>query len=106
MDGKSRGFGHVEFVDRSGVEKALRKVGEEIDGRPIRVDVATRNREGGNGGGNGGFGGGRGGSRGGSRGGFGGGSRGGYGGGRGGSRDGGFHDRRGGDRNGGYNKHH
>lgn len=27
-DGKSRGFGHVEFEERSGVENALKKVGE------------------------------------------------------------------------------
>lgn len=40
-DGKSRGFGHVEFEDRSGVENALKKVGELIDGRPIKVDVAA-----------------------------------------------------------------
>lgn len=40
-DGKSRGFGHVEFEDKSGVENALKKVGELIDGRPIKVDVAA-----------------------------------------------------------------
>ncbi|KAL4507250.1 hypothetical protein ABPG72_002043 [Tetrahymena utriculariae] len=40
-EGKSRGFGHVEFEDRSGVENALKKAGEQIDGRPIKVDVAA-----------------------------------------------------------------
>ncbi|KAL4492118.1 hypothetical protein ABPG73_003066 [Tetrahymena malaccensis] len=39
-EGKSRGFGHVEFEDRSGVDNALKKSGEYIDGRAIRVDVA------------------------------------------------------------------
>ncbi|KAL4507249.1 hypothetical protein ABPG72_002042 [Tetrahymena utriculariae] len=38
-EGKSRGFGHVEFEDKSGVENALKKSGEHIDGRSIRVDV-------------------------------------------------------------------
>ncbi|EAR99037.1 hypothetical protein TTHERM_00384810 (macronuclear) [Tetrahymena thermophila SB210] len=40
-EGKSRGFGHVEFEERSGVENALKMAGEQIDGRPIRVDVAA-----------------------------------------------------------------
>lgn len=83
QDGRSRGFGHVEFADKNGVEKALKKAGEEIDGRPIKVDVAaTRGKDGGNSHGNN-----RGGNRGG-RGGFGGGNRGGNRGGFGGNRGG------------------
>lgn len=39
---KSRGFGHVEFSDKRGVEKALKKQGETIDGRSIKVDVASQ----------------------------------------------------------------
>lgn len=59
------------------------KAGENIDGRPIKVDLSAPKKDfGGNGGGRGGFGGGRGG-----RGGFGGG-RGGRGGGFGGGRGG------------------
>lgn len=58
-DGKSRGFGHVEFTDKSGVENALKKAGETLEGRPIKVDVAASRgkREGFNKGGAGGFGG-------------------------------------------------
>jgi len=41
-DGKSRGFGHVEFTDKSGVENALKLAGEELDGRVIKVDVAAQ----------------------------------------------------------------
>lgn len=40
-DGRSRGFGHVEFADRATLEKALLKAGENVDGRPIKVDVAA-----------------------------------------------------------------
>ena len=40
-DGKSRGFGHVEFTDKSGVENALKLAGEDMDGRAIKVDVAA-----------------------------------------------------------------
>ncbi|KAL4492117.1 hypothetical protein ABPG73_003065 [Tetrahymena malaccensis] len=41
VEGKSRGFGHVEFEDISGVVNALKKAGEQLDGRPIKVDVAA-----------------------------------------------------------------
>lgn len=48
-EGNSRGFGHVEFTNADAVKKAMLKVGENIDGRPIKVDVATK-RDGGSGG--------------------------------------------------------
>ncbi|KAL4492119.1 hypothetical protein ABPG73_003067 [Tetrahymena malaccensis] len=41
-NGKSKGFCHVEFEDRSGVENALKKQGEFIDGRPIKINVAQK----------------------------------------------------------------
>jgi len=81
--GRSRGFGFVEYGDRRDAEDAKEKMnGQEVDGRPIRVDFAS---EGGGGGGRGRGGGGY------SRGDYGGGGRGGggYGGGRGGGGYGG-----------------
>ena len=41
-DGKSRGFGHVEFTDKSGVENAIKLNGDDFDGRPLKVDVAAQ----------------------------------------------------------------
>lgn len=38
---QSRGFGHVEFENKSGVENALKKAGEHFEGRPIKVDVSA-----------------------------------------------------------------
>jgi cold-inducible RNA-binding protein len=56
--GRSRGFGFVTFVDDEAADKAISALdGTELDGRPIKVNVAReRNREGG--GGRGGYGGG------------------------------------------------
>jgi nucleolin len=79
-DGKSKGFAHLEFDSVESASKAMRKNGENLDGRDVRVDFSAPRREGGNrdrfgggrdGGRDGGFRGGRGGrggSRGGSRG--------------------------------------
>jgi nucleolin len=40
--GKSRGFGYVSFSTPEGAKNALAKMnGQEIDGRPIKLDVAT-----------------------------------------------------------------
>lgn len=78
-EGKARGFGHVDFASPDAVEKAVAKAGQNLDGRPVRVDYATSKKQDG---GRGGFGGG---GRGGFGGGFGGG-RGGFGGGVGGPR--------------------
>ncbi|KAG5221496.1 Nuclear localization sequence-binding protein [Salix suchowensis] len=90
--GKPKGFGYVEFHDVESATKAYEgAIGQEIEGRSIRLDYSQpRDNSGG-----GGFGGGRGGGRGGF-----GGDRGGRGGGRGGR--GGFGDRggRGGGRGG------
>ena len=61
--GRSRGFGFVSYGDAESATKAMEGLnGSELDGRTIRVDIATE-RKGGGGGGNrgGGFGGGRGG---------------------------------------------
>lgn len=80
--GKMKGFAHIDFEESDGVQQAIRKNGEEFEGREIKVD-ASQAKSGGSGGRGGGYGGGRGGGRGGSSygGGRGGGSRGGRGGG-------------------------
>jgi hypothetical protein len=40
--GESRGFGFVTMADRKVATKAMRELGgHEIDGRPIRIDIAT-----------------------------------------------------------------
>jgi nucleolin len=87
--GDFKGYAHVEFFDEETTGKAAKKVGERLNGRPVRIDFAIsshkkRDSEGGE---RGGFRGGRGGDRG------GGGFRGGRGGDRGG---GGFRGGRGG----------
>jgi len=99
--GRSRGFGFVEFDNRTAGENAIRELnGKNIGGRPLVVREAEDRREGGGGGGGGprggggfGGGGGRGGGGGGYGGGGGGGGRsgggGGYGGGGGGRGGGG-----------------
>jgi len=58
--GRSRGFGFVTFADDEGADKAIAALnGTELDGRPIKVDVAQdKGRGGGGGGGRGGGGGG------------------------------------------------
>jgi RNA recognition motif-containing protein len=45
--GRSRGFGFVTFSDDEAADKAVSALnGTELDGRPIRVDVAReRNRD-------------------------------------------------------------
>jgi nucleolin len=75
--GKMKGFGHVDFETNEGLQKAMELNGQEMEGRPLKVDASTA-KSGGGSGGRGGFGGGRGGGRGGFGGGRGGG-RGGYG---------------------------
>ena len=90
--GRSRGFGFVEFDNRTSGENAIRELnGKNIGGRPLVVREAEDRREGGGGGPRGGGGGGFGGPRGGGGGGFGGGrgGGGGYGGGGGGRGGGG-----------------
>ncbi len=60
--GRSKGFGFITFSSDGAVDAALALSGQELDGRPLRVDRATgesRSSGGGNRGGNGGgFGGG------------------------------------------------
>lgn len=101
--GRSKGFGWVEFESEDAVDKAIKKAGFEIAGRPIRVDYGGKKQTSGGGRGRGrGRGGGRGGRGGyGGRGGGGGYGGGGYGGGRpsyGGGRGGGRGRGRGGGR--------
>jgi nucleolin len=68
QDGKSKGFCHLEFDSIHAASKAMKKNGEDLDGRDVRVDFSQSRREGGNDRGDR-FGGSRGGFRGGSRGG-------------------------------------
>lgn len=70
--GRVRGFAFVTFESAQDAEKALALDGKDLNGRPIRVNVAQEKKAG-----EGGGGGSRGSSGGGSRGGFGGGSSGG-----------------------------
>jgi nucleolin len=39
-DGRSRGFGHVEFETSEGAQKALAKSGLSVEGREIFCDLA------------------------------------------------------------------
>lgn len=104
--GRPKGFGYVEFAAQESAAAAIDAMtGQELAGRPLRLDFSTpRDRDGGapRGGGRGGaFGGGRGGGRGG---GFGGGrgGGGGFGGGRGGGGRGGGRGGRGGSSDGSF----
>ena len=72
--GRSRGFGFVTFDDGTQADTAQQSMdGQDLDGRPVRVNEAQERSSGGGGGGGGGY-----------RGGGGGGGGGGYGGGGGG----------------------
>lgn len=46
-DGKSKGFAHLEFDSVESASKAMRKNGENLDGRDVRVDFSAPRREGG-----------------------------------------------------------
>ena len=66
--GRSRGFGFVTFTDEASANSAKEALhGTELDGRTIRVDIATARPRRGGGGGGGGYGGGGGGYGGGGR---------------------------------------
>ncbi|HYE56298.1 MAG TPA: RNA-binding protein [Chitinophagaceae bacterium] len=53
---RSRGFGFVEMADESAGQKAIRELdGAQVDGRPIRVNVAKPREDRGNSGGGGGY---------------------------------------------------
>lgn len=82
--GRVRGFAFVTFENQQAAEKALALDGKELNGRPIRVNVAQEKKEGSGGRGEGG---GRGGRSSGGQGGGGAGRRTGHGGGNGGSRE-------------------
>jgi RNA recognition motif-containing protein len=46
MTGRSRGFGFVTFEDDAAADAAIEALnGTELDGRPIRVDVARDRRD-------------------------------------------------------------
>lgn len=52
--GRSRGFGFVTFEDEEAADAAIQQMdGQELDGRPVKVNVAhdRRSRDRGNGGG-------------------------------------------------------
>jgi len=38
---QSKGFGHVEFTNKTSVESAMKKNGDSLNGRNIKVDVAA-----------------------------------------------------------------
>lgn len=58
VSGQSRGFCFVEMGTPEAAQKAIRDLnGHDLEGRPLRVDIAQERR--GGGGGGGGFGGGR-----------------------------------------------
>lgn len=46
-EGKSKGFCHIEFEAAEASEKALKKAGENVDGRDIRVDFSSQKQGGG-----------------------------------------------------------
>ena len=46
FSGRSKGFGFVTMVDDAAAEKAIQEMGEkEIEGRPLKVNVARPMRE-------------------------------------------------------------
>jgi RNA recognition motif-containing protein len=50
---RSRGFGFVEMSDEAAAQKAIRELdGAQVDGRPMRVNIAKPREERGGGGGN------------------------------------------------------
>jgi nucleolin len=44
--GAFKGFGHIEFVESESTDKAVAMAGEDVMGRPIRVDYANDRRGG------------------------------------------------------------
>ena len=52
--GRSRGFGFVTFANPEDAESARSLDGQDLDGRPMRVDSANERPSGGGGGGGGG----------------------------------------------------
>jgi nucleolin len=40
-DGRARGFCHIEFADPEGAAEAMKLNGQEIDGRPCRLDLSA-----------------------------------------------------------------
>ena len=49
-DGKLKGFAHVDFETKEGMEKAVEKNGKELQGRALKIDQSTSggNKKGGN----------------------------------------------------------
>ena len=48
-DGRPRGFAHVEFEDNESAHNAMKLAGQDMDGRPVRVDISEPRRGGGGG---------------------------------------------------------
>jgi len=46
-EGKNKGFAHVEFDNTDAASKAMKKAGENIDGRDIRLDFSAQRQAGG-----------------------------------------------------------
>ena len=61
-DGKLKGFAHVDFETKEGMEKAVEKNGKELQGRALKVDKSSSGNGGRGNGGNRGQGRGRGGN--------------------------------------------
>jgi RNA recognition motif-containing protein len=51
-DGKLKGFAHVDFETKEGVDKAVEKNGEELQGRALKIDRSTGGKGGAGGNGN------------------------------------------------------
>ena len=45
MDGRPKGFAHVEFMSSDDVSQALKLSGEDLNGRDVKVDYAVRKQE-------------------------------------------------------------
>jgi nucleolin len=46
-DGRSKGYAHVDFDSNEAVQKAMKKAGQDLDGRDVRVDASTPRQGGG-----------------------------------------------------------
>ena len=46
-DGKLKGFCHIDFATKEGMDNAIKKNGEELDGRALRIDASNSKGSGG-----------------------------------------------------------
>ena len=47
QDGKLKGFCHIDFATKEGMDNAIKKNGEELDGRKLRIDASNSKGSGG-----------------------------------------------------------